>query len=495
MAVPPHPVQQQPGALRARPALLIALVLVCVLPVLMPGDAPWIGDEPNLIGISLTANQNHRPADGGLVSQRGVRYGPLPCWIYQVLLLISHNPIALVVMRAALVTIVTAASLIWLSRTLRLWPWFTVVLMLSPYLWFYSRLLWDNSFCIPLGALTLAAYAAFLQRRSAGPLCVTVAGVLGMPLIHLMGLGLAVPVVVHMLIFQRSSLRRHARVVVPLVLVCLFAAWPYWSILFSSHPISVTGIVGYVGWWFPLFGARLLGAGGLDYFFGEDWLRAGGPALSAACLISLVAYPMVWVGMVFAVRQLAQRVRRGETPLLLNHIVGIVLAAYLTQTVVNGLMGISAHPHYYNGTWIVYAILAWLTADALAKVRFGRIIVLIQGVALAGVVLFLIVRLHQTGGARDPRYGPTLANQIQVARELRRCSPDSTVTTDVYSVAQHPEAFRVLNLLSRREPQAPRTRRSLSIRYRSTDPTHAHIEVQPAQDTPDAGTTQKGVQE
>ena len=43
--------------------------------------------------------------------------------------------------------------------------WLAVLVMLSPWMWYYSRQLWDNSFCIPLSAMTIAAYADYLATR------------------------------------------------------------------------------------------------------------------------------------------------------------------------------------------------------------------------------------------------------------------------------------------------------------------------------------------
>ncbi len=142
----------------ARTPLLAAALLVASLPaVVFPGDAPFINDEPQLILGALRANADHALAVVGLMGNKGVPYGPLPTWIYQALLLVTHEPVAIVVLHAALLACVIAVSLGWLSRTLDLWPWLAPVVLLSPYLWLYERVLWDNTFNLALSALLVAA--------------------------------------------------------------------------------------------------------------------------------------------------------------------------------------------------------------------------------------------------------------------------------------------------------------------------------------------------
>jgi len=47
-----------------------------------------------------TAALRSELARGGLWGNFGIRYGPLPTWIYQALLLLSHDPVTLVAIRA-----------------------------------------------------------------------------------------------------------------------------------------------------------------------------------------------------------------------------------------------------------------------------------------------------------------------------------------------------------------------------------------------------------
>ena len=146
----------------------MAIVATCLVPIVWPGDIPFINDEPLLIARAVDANQKGVPAEAGLLGTYGFVYGPVPIWLYQPLVAVTHDLVVIAVLHTLLMAATTASALWWLSRSLRLWVWFAPVPLLSPYFWFYARVLWDNPFLIPLGALAIAGYAAHLNSGSAG---------------------------------------------------------------------------------------------------------------------------------------------------------------------------------------------------------------------------------------------------------------------------------------------------------------------------------------
>ena len=172
--------------MRSHRALVACLAVLCLLPALHPGDIQWVGDEPMLIAGALRANGHHAVATHGLTGTAGATYGPFPTWLYQAYLAVSSNLVALVALRAIVLTGVLALSLLWLCRTLGLWPWFIPPLLCSPYLWFYARAIWDNTFNIPLSALAFASAVSFLARGRAWTLLLSLACCLAMLLTHLM---------------------------------------------------------------------------------------------------------------------------------------------------------------------------------------------------------------------------------------------------------------------------------------------------------------------
>ncbi len=479
-----RPVQVNPyGLTRRDHLLLVGLVLgLCLFPMLLPGDAPWINDEPVLIQQALDANRAQKLPARGLFGSQGWAYGPLPTWFYQGLLCITHNPVAMVAIRAGLVSLATGLSLLWLARTLRLWPWFVPVILLSPYLWAYSRQLWDNSFTIPLAALAMAAYAAFLEHRRTWTLAVALACIIALPLVHLMALAMSVPLLLHLLILQRRSLWPHRKAVLA-AMVMAPAVFVYVRDLLESAPgtagaetFSPSAI------WFALLAPRLLSASGLDYILGSNWARPGGPMLAAAIfaaarIITLVAYPLVWMGMLLAARRAARVVRSGASATTFDHVAAISLTVWAAQTALDIVRNVHGHPHYYNATWIVYAIFAWLTIDALARRHIAHWLAAVQAASLATVLLFLLLRIHLGGGMRSRNYGPTLANQVQVVRMLNEYSPDSPVKIEAQHYRDFPHALSTLRALLPPSPHEDLPRAALRLRERHPTSDDARLEV------------------
>src|SRR5205085_31732 len=127
----PKPVQilpQPPTVAHSLAPILLALLATLLPAVLWPGDVPWVNDEPAEISIAFSANQEHHLAFHALSGNFGVWYGPLPIQLNQLFLLFSHDPRVIVVLRGALLGLTTAASLLWLGRTLRLNLWFVTAI-------------------------------------------------------------------------------------------------------------------------------------------------------------------------------------------------------------------------------------------------------------------------------------------------------------------------------------------------------------------------------
>ena len=138
-----------------------------------------------------------RLASRGVLGTYGFYYGPAPTWVYQLLVATTRDLVVVSALHILLMSAVTAGALWWLSRSLGLWVWFATLPLLSPYYWFYARVLWDNPFLLPLGALALAGYAAHLESGSPLGLRVSFAALMTAPLVHLMSLSLVVPLGAH----------------------------------------------------------------------------------------------------------------------------------------------------------------------------------------------------------------------------------------------------------------------------------------------------------
>ena len=455
----------------------MAIVATCLVPLVWPGDIPFINDEPLLIARAVDANQKGVPAEAGLLGTYGVVYGPVAVWVYQPLVAVTHNLVVITVLHALLMAATTAGALWWLSRSLRLWVWFVPVPLLSPYFWFYARVLWDNPFLIPLGALAIAGYSAYLDSGSPGGLRVSVAAMAAIPLVHLMGLALVVPLAVHIAVVRWRGVWAHRVSLAVIALLAAALAWPYLTYL-ATHPMPSPAAVSSVdGWIFPLFGGRLLSAYRLEYFFGSG--PVGGRVFGAVAAVSRLAYALVWTGIGIAAWRVLAAVRsRTWTPR--DHLSVILLGAVASQVVVDGLSARFQHPQYYNATWIVFALLAWFPIDVAAKAGTALRWSAAAATGLLAVALLVgsgmvAVRLHRSSGTRET-YGPTIANQQQVARALARYSPQSRLSIQVVHYNRFPHTLAILRQLTARQPYG-RPQRDLEIRYRSDDPASGAIEL------------------
>ena len=467
--------------MRSHRALLACLAVLCLLPAMHPGDIQWVGDEPMLIAGALRANGHHSAATHGLTGTAGAAYGPFPTWLYQASLAVSSNLVVLVALRAILMTGVLALSLLWLCRTLGLWPWFIPALLCSPYLWFYARALWDNTFNLPLCALAFASAMSFLCRGRPWTLFLALGCCVAMVLTHLMALAFVVPVTLYLGVRARTRLRQLWWQLALLGGAGLAVSFPYLSVLRAS----VAGEGGTPpmpgGWLFPLFGGRILSAQRIDDIFGAEWLAhdtgAWGGLASLAGTVSLLAFALVWAGLGVAVVTARGGLRtpstgadrlRGEAALL-------ALLIVAGQMVLDGLTAKAGFTHYFNATWIAFAFLAWLAVDSLRARRLRAAVATVLAASTLTVSLYLLVRIHRGGPARLP-YGATLANQLEVARELNRYGPGTKIRVEVINVLRFPIALAVLRALSP-VPGPPLPAATLRLVYATDDPVDGRIRI------------------
>ncbi len=433
---------------RAERASLVALIAVCLFPLVRAGDVSFINDEPLLLAAALDANARGTLAPMGLLGTFGLSYGPLPTWMYQALLLITQDLVAMARIHVVVLMAPTAAALWWLSRSLRLPLWFAALPLLSPYTWFYARVLWDNTLLIPLGAAALAGYAAHLASGSRAGLRVATAAMLAMPLVHLMALALVVPLAAHMAIVRGRELWRDRLSIASIAGLFAAAAWPYWRYLITARP-PASSDPSLAGWIFPLLGGRLFSARQLAYFFGDA--TVSGDLLAASATISWLAYILVWIGLAIAVGHAVKGARTGIWTAR-AHLALILCGAVIAQMVMDGVTAKFQHPHYENVNWIAFALAAWLAIDAIASVRSPlRWVAPAAGGALAVALLTAVVtissRLHKSGGTRDV-YGATLANQQQIARGLETYRQDVPVGCTVGLYQMYPHALGTLRRLN-----------------------------------------------
>jgi hypothetical protein len=460
---------------------LLSLAAAFAFPMLYPGWTPFINDEPALILKALEANARSGLAATGLMGSKGHLYGPGAVWIYQSILLVTHDPIRIMSIHIALTAGALILGLAWLGHTLSLWRWGVLALAMSPYIWFYERLLWDNSFNIALGVIVLAAYGSFLARPEWWSLSIALFVAGFMLLIHLMAAPMLVGIGAHLLFARRRELAELWGVPVLTGGAILLLGWAYWPHLIYRDAPALSASMEPNGWWFPLLGARNLSGAWLEYWFPAQWIAAARPAWRVAFsvfrFVSLIAFPLACCGMFIGARALVQRLARARRlPIRRDEIAIVCVLVLVVQIPLDGLTPAYGHPHYYNGTWAAYAALMWIALDALVRWRawLGWFVGAAQIVAVSGICALLLVRVLQTQGTRDDHFGPTLANELEVVREFGAYGRGSSARLDV---VMYPHALKALSDLCAIEQPPDAPVRKLVVRYATPDPNDGRVEL------------------
>jgi hypothetical protein len=490
-------------------AAVVTLAMALGPAMLWPADVSWMNDEPGLLSQAYHYNQLHMLARRGLSGSFPIPYGPFPTQVYQLLLLLTHDLPLIVLIRATLYAAITALSLLWMARTLRLTPWFAAAVVLAPILWFSGRVLWDASFAVPIAALALAAYALFLQSGSGRSLILAVAAAILVPLIHLQGLPLFGAIIGHLLLRRRQALRRHWLGIALMVgAILAFNGLYIWdttieisrnflSLLRVGPTSKVPVINALLG---SFMGGRLLEgslfATATSHLRGPAWL------IETAKTVSGMILPLIWAGIglcawrVYKARG-SRSIDMRDQPLntataTLDEVIGIALAGLAMQILMFGVLRVPGSRYYFFGTFPFHVLFAWIAIDALKRVRLRAVAIAAWGTSLAIITVGSMLQVHRTGWANSP----SLSNQIEVAQALNHYS-DTMVMNSIPLYREYPHAIQALRLIYPPDP-AQRTstsRHGLLIRYqpafRGRDNRIELVEIHSLADVPTGATSLK----
>jgi len=443
--------EESPRPFRRDPWSPALLVLALMLIALWPGDVSWLLDEPRLIATAWHANHDHQLAVGGLYGNFGIRYGPLPTQIYQLLLLVTHDPFTLVVLRALLCAGVTGGALLWLARRLALPGWFVAGALVSPHVVAYQRVLWDASFAMPVGALALASFADFLHTQRARSLRLCVITSVLVTTIHPQSLPLSAALLGWLAWQHRPALWSDRRALgVAGAIVLLFNG--YYFVQFAGQLCARLGGSVQKGYpnggshfasaLAPLLGGRLLS--GADYLqslarlSAPEWLHI--TAQSCAILI----YPLAWVGICVAGFNAWRMVREPRKVTPRQSVMFVLIAALGLQALLFGAMRIPSATQYFFGTFPLHVLAALLAVDVLRKWRLGVVLGMLYAIGSAILTTEAAISIHHYGFERP--LWPTLASSVGVMQKLNQLS-DTTALTDVAVYQKSPQALRTLRLL------------------------------------------------
>ncbi|MBI3547895.1 MAG: hypothetical protein HY078_02465 [Elusimicrobia bacterium] len=455
------------------------------LVLLWPGDVPWVNDEPILLSFALECKRAGVVAAHGLTGSRGVTYGPAPVWFYTALLWLTQDLTTLVLIRAVLAALALGAGLVLLANACgRLRPTLGALAFLSPYLWLYNRMLWDN--ITPyLSILVLAAYASFCADKKAWKAWVVSMGLVLMLLSHVKTAAFAAPIALIAVVFHRQWLASHWRTCAAQAAVAAALAAPYARYL-ATHPAHApsagTGGSAWAGALFPLLGAQWFSSQGLEYFLGPDWPGGFGAAVRLAAAATGLAFPLFWLGIVLAARSTLEGLRDAGTRDADFHVGAACLAVLAGQCALHAYARAYGQPHYFDAVWACAFYLLWRACSWLwtNHARFGIALTSVYGAALACVLGTVAVGLHRSAGNRELHYGPALSQQIAVARAVAAHHPESPVYLKVRSMQLFPNALSAIMDLHGLKRAASAPRRVVTVRYAHPEGADGHLAVDAA---------------
>jgi hypothetical protein len=461
-----------------------------------PGDSAWFFDMSRDFDIALqfNATPSHvlgislpfTPAPYALKGTHGIRYGPLPVWIDQVFLAFTSDLVVMSAIRAVVVAGITAFCLLWLTQLLRVSPWLAVVTMCSPWMWYYSRQLWDNSISVPLCALQLAAYGQFIQSKRGWALCLSIVCAALSCMVHLIVLPFLLVLALHALIYETRSVLKFKWPAIVTVVVMLIVCEPYMRYAVTFHGSKVPD---YFAWWkgwiFPLFGAQHITAKNIGYVLEESWGNIQPAAIryafALARAITFIGLFACWVGMLMGIPMAWRALGKSREATTADHLCLIGLATLAVQTLFDGLEHVTYYPHYYNTTWTIYVVFAFIALAALPrwfgeKSLVARTTLPVYAISLAFVEIIIAWQIARNSGSRGDHYNAVLSNQIEVVKKIGEFSDASPIDVQVDYWQARPETLRVLRQLIS-PPKAEGPVRKIVVRYRAAFPGDALIVV------------------
>ena len=200
-----------------------------------------------------------------------------------------------------------------------------------------------------------------------------------------------------------------------------------------------------------------------------------------ARMVTLIGFIACWVGMLLVLPGVRKAIGRAKDASPLDHFYLLGWGVFVSQILFDGIEHVSEHPHYYNSTWIVFIMFAWVGLDAIprwlgSQSFAGRLVLPAYGACLAFVTLVVAYLIHHNGGSRYDHYSAVLSNQMEVAREIAQYSDSSPIEMKVDYWGHRQDApattFKLVE-----PPPGDRPVRRLVVQFRDAFPGDARVEV------------------
>lgn len=417
---------------------ILSIMVTIILRVIFIENSSFIRDEPLFLMKAIESNQIGEWFTLGLKGKMGIHYGPIAMLYFKFLIFLSKDIFTLHLLNTFFVTFMTIVGSYFLFvRSLKLSKWLIPIVLLSPYFWFYSRNLWDNSINIPLGIMCLGFFTTFLKEKK--PIYALFFTVLlnCMVQVHLMSLAFVAPILLSYLFFYRHWIIEKIKYSLGILVVNALVAFPYLKYLLSVDGLQASqGVGGSRAIFFPFFSGRVFSLFDYSYFLGKGWhknLFTGSEFLIGPFMVvSWIAFPLVYFGLyqIFKKRNLDES----------NKILLIVsISTFVLHLILCFMSNLYTHPHYYNG---VIALTVMLFGIGLNKLLESNIKV----VSIYALSLFIgIVSIHSYvdihGGSRKLHYGHTLKDLNTAAQKITQLKQDGVVERKTFHTEKFPEGI------------------------------------------------------
>jgi len=471
------------------------LTILAILPTLLfPGDTPWVADEPAEVAMALQANQEHRLASQALSGNFFIHYGPMPIQLNQLLLLISHDPRILIFFRALIVASLTAISLLWLAKTLRLPIYLAPVILISPHIWLWTRQPWAAFLVTPLSILAIAAFAEYLKTRCGFSLSIVIAAACAMPLIHPQSVPVSCILLPAIAAHARRDLWAHrGKILLPL-LILAFLNYQYLAdtmdrvsvpaIIAQGHPSNTSRLAAFLG---AFQSARLI----TPYAF-ESPLNPSNPLVTCAHWLGLLPIPLTILGLLLSLwtilrdrshREIAHDPHRAQLNLSF-----ILLLIFLAHALFAAATRLPPSPHYQFALFGPTVLAIWLALQRLPSGHFIRATTLcLFAASMTVFTLRTLIHVHRHGWPPN-QLSPTLNEQINLIHQLNHYSATTALTNVPAYTIDPPHSLLALHLLYPRPASALTSPSTLFISYSADG--HLRLSEIPAGVAPPAGAKQ-----
>lgn len=439
--------------------LLILVCLLVLIRFLFPGDTTFLHDEAMLLELALNAvEKGELLVPVGLQGTRGFKYGPVGPSFYLYLLYLTKNIYVLAFLKNLIITLITATGIGLILKTVKdfdrtLW----VFLFLSPVLYFYSRMLWDNPFQISLTALSAGGYVSYLATNKVRYFAIALFSAALAVLTHLMVVPFCIGLAVHFIVFRNKDLKERPQKFLPIFILAALMMFPYFKyVLAHKQGTTLQESVARV-FWFPFLGVKFYSFIDFEYFFGKQWERLFFDSeilfkllrgTKAIWYLFYLSIPLGWY-------QIYKHIKNGFSDkdfTLKFHISFLCASTLIAHLVMCYLSNLYKNTHYYNGVWIIhFFVLAFALEKLKTYLKWGKRIKVgyLTAVFLMFIGMIRFNNIHQ--GARSRRTGANLTEQVEVAKKLNMYSSETKVD---YKTPHLYFAHLSIDVLRRLEPAA-----------------------------------------